>query len=130
MKMTNSLSMCLKCSKQIYYHVNICKENYQCKAYFSCYPRGKKCIFFFSFFGYHIWKTGIKLLTLTSNVVSGRHDQWSKISCSTCRIRSLYCFFFSFLPISYDLRSSWLTFRFTVGLKILTSKNHVHKHQL
>ena len=46
-----------------------------------------------------------------------------KVPCSTCRISSLYCFFFPFSFISYDLRSSWLTYRFAVGLKTLTSKN-------
>ena len=46
-----------------------------------------------------------------------------KIPCSTCRVHSVYCFFFSFSFTSYDLRNSWLTYRFAVGLKTLTSLN-------
>ena len=46
-----------------------------------------------------------------------------KAPCSICRIRSLYCFFFSFSFTSYDLQSSWLTYRFAVELKTPTSKN-------
>ena len=46
-----------------------------------------------------------------------------KVPCSTGRIRSLYCFFFSFSFTLYDLRSCWSTYRFAVGLKTLTSKN-------
>ena len=45
-----------------------------------------------------------------------------KVPCSTCRIHSLYCFFFSFSFTWYNLRSPWLIYCFTVRLKTLTSK--------
>ena len=61
-----------------------------------------------------------------------------RVPFSTCRVRSLYFFCFSFLFNYYDLRSSCLTHRFAVGLKTLRSKNatwpvnqkHAHWHQL
>ena len=86
----NSLSMCLKFSKQIYNHVKMYKENLPMQNF----------IFFLSkrqFFTYHLGETGIKLgvsrpmppvVDMTSGV---------KVPCSTCTIRSLCCFFFSFL---------------------------------
>ena len=37
-------------------------------------------------------------------------------------IRSLFSFLFCFLFTSYDFQRSWLTYRFTVGLKTLTTK--------
>ena len=46
-----------------------------------------------------------------------------KVPCSTGRIRSLYCFFYSFSFTLYDLRSCWSTYHFAVELKTLTSKN-------
>ena len=49
-------------------------------TYFSSYPRGNKRIIFFSFFGYHLRKAGIKLSILAIHAASGEHEQRSESS--------------------------------------------------
>ena len=71
-------------------------------------------------------KAGIKLsiLAYLRTMPSVAHmSNRVKVPCSTCRIRLLYCFFFSFLFTSYDLWSSWLTYHYAVGSKMLKSQN-------